>query len=247
MREDMFKVIINRPRWASRHAPRSKTRYDKCPDRQRVTGRRMMLEANYTKHLNENLAPLKRYLHKQKGRKWNDVFSEICEHLDTGSTVKMHVREHVEDFIYIKVKISPRGMLYSNTKWGGLVELKNWFAELYVDPIDGTIKETREACRKFGVTFRRDFYKNERRKAFNQKHPFIIHLDGFKWRVRLEEIWYEIELSGRPISESGYEIGLDELYTSLQTHNWRRQDGFKVKTKRQLSKKELKQAKLSNA
>ena len=87
MREDMFKVIVERPRWGSRHAARSKLRYDKVPDRKHATGRRMVLESEgWTKCLNENLAPLKRYLSKQVGRPWDKVYSEICEHLDTSST-----------------------------------------------------------------------------------------------------------------------------------------------------------------
>jgi len=90
MREDMFKVIVERPRWGSRHATKTKLRYDKCEGRSRVTGRRLAIETGYRKSLNENLAPLKRYLHKQVGRRWDDVFSEICQRLDTGSTVKMH-------------------------------------------------------------------------------------------------------------------------------------------------------------
>ena len=104
MREDMFKVIVERPRWGSRHAPKSKLRYDKSPGRKRATGRRMVMEhSGYTKCLNENLAPLKRYLHKQVGRPWDKVYSEISQHLDTSSTVKQHVRDHLTDFILITV------------------------------------------------------------------------------------------------------------------------------------------------
>ena len=59
MREDMFKLIVERPRHGSRYAKKSKLRYDKCEDRSRVTGRRLAIETSYAKHLNENLAPLK--------------------------------------------------------------------------------------------------------------------------------------------------------------------------------------------
>jgi hypothetical protein len=40
------------------------------------------------KALNENLAPLRRYLLKQIGRPWNKVFSEICQNLRVDSVVQ---------------------------------------------------------------------------------------------------------------------------------------------------------------
>ena len=91
MREDMFKVIVERPRQSWGKPLKTKIRYVK-DGRHRITGRRIACEHGDQKWLNENLAPLKRYLFKQRGRKWDDVFSEICARLDTGSTVKMHVR-----------------------------------------------------------------------------------------------------------------------------------------------------------
>ncbi|MFD2138438.1 hypothetical protein ACFSLT_30010 [Novosphingobium resinovorum] len=50
-----------------------------------------------------------RYLRRQRGRRWDAVFSEICAKLDTGSTVKMHVREHVEDFVLTRISIRRYG------------------------------------------------------------------------------------------------------------------------------------------
>lgn len=244
MREDMFKVIVNRPRSASRHAPRSKTRYDKCPDRARVTGHRMMLEAKYTKHLNENLAPLKRFLHKQKGRKWNEVFSEICQHLDTGSTVKMHVREHLQDFIYYNTKQKADGSLYASNHWGGYNTPAQWHAELYVDPTDGIIKETRELCKRLKIQYRRDYYRNYWKAK--PEPESIRQLKELAYRVQLSGIWYEIKFSSKPRHESGHEMSLDAVYSTLQSNNWRALNNFKIAQKRQLSSKELKALKLLN-
>lgn len=244
MREDMFKVIVNRPRSASRHAPRSKTRYDKCPDRAHVTGHRMMLEAKYTKHLNENLAPLKRFLHMQKGRKWNDVFSEICQHLDTGSTVKMHVREHLQDFIYYNTKQKADGSFYASNHWGGYNTPAQWHAELYVDPTDGIIKETRELCKRLKIQYRRDYYRNYWKAK--PEPESIRHLKELAYRVQLSGIWYEIKFSSKPRHESGHEMSLDAVYSTLQSNNWRALNNFKIAQKRQLSSKELKALKLQN-
>ncbi len=245
MREDMFKVIVTRPRWGHRHAPRSKMRYDKCPDRQHVTGRRMMQEAGHAKHLNENLAPLKRFLHKQKGRKWDDVFSEICQHLDTGSTVKMHVREHLQDFIYYNTKSKPDGSIFGTSRWGGYSQPTDWYAELYVDPKDGIIKETRKLCKKLNVPFSRDRFKYYWQS--DAPPEGIKHLQGLIWHVRISGIWYEVELSKPPLNERGFAIDISTLYANLKSKNKQTEDNIKIRRKHQFSKKELKALKLSNS
>ncbi len=65
-------------------------------------GREPMRGPAKTKWLNENLAPLKRFLGKQVGRPWDKVYSEIAENLKPTSTVQQHVRDHIEDFVALK-------------------------------------------------------------------------------------------------------------------------------------------------
>lgn len=102
MRADMSKVIVERPRlgrsWAKanqgdrfpRNIEDAPMRAPKCPDK--------------TKHLNENLSPLKRFLRSQVGRRWNDVYSEISTNLRSSSAVQQHVRDHLRDFVAIHVE-----------------------------------------------------------------------------------------------------------------------------------------------
>ena len=97
--------------------------------------------AVYTKSLNENLAPLVRFIRKRIGRRWDDVFSEICEHLDTGSTVKMHVREHLEDFILIRISRGRHGEMIHNGREVRPDRRNCRGNEYYVDPDDGILKD----------------------------------------------------------------------------------------------------------
>ena len=74
MRADMFKVLVERPRhrwkWDDGSARWSRNDIDEPAW--------LRTRAGYgTRALNENLAPLRRYLHAQVGRPWNKVFSEI--------------------------------------------------------------------------------------------------------------------------------------------------------------------------
>jgi hypothetical protein len=55
--------------------------------------------AGGSKHLNEHLAPLRRFLESCVGEPWDYVFAEICEHLSRNSAVQDHVRDHVPDFV----------------------------------------------------------------------------------------------------------------------------------------------------
>jgi hypothetical protein len=141
MRDDMFKVIVERPRWGSRERS-VKLRKDRDFDRTYVSPRRHALErAGIHKALNENLAPLARFLRRQVGRRWDDVFSEICAQLDTGSTLKMHVRQHLDDLVVSRIAYGRNGELVHD---GRVLEPQyrhGFHDRLYVDPDDGILKD----------------------------------------------------------------------------------------------------------
>lgn len=144
MRHDMFKIIVERPRWGASHAASAKLKRSD-PDCKFIgLKRHANREAPYTKSLNENLAPLVRFLRSRRGRRWDDVFSEICARLDTGSTVKMHVRLHLDDIVATRVSIGRRGewmiegeVLDSPRRWSRL-------RQFFVDPRDGILKDSAE-------------------------------------------------------------------------------------------------------
>ena len=149
MRKDMFKVIVERPRWGVRGAPRVKLRYDPLPDRTKSGLKRFADQQNRrTKELNENLAPVRRYLRKQRGRPWSKVFSEICATIDARSTVKQHVLQHIEDLIVVRVSYAKDGTRLGHGFGGTPWPLHESHQELYVDPKDGIVKEIAALRRK---------------------------------------------------------------------------------------------------
>ena len=141
MRDDMFKVIVERPRWGASHAPTVKISRDRDGDRKFIGLKRYALQhAAYTKSLNENLAPLIRYIGRQVGRRWDDVFSEICSGLDTGSTVKMHVRAHLRDVVLMGISRGRHGELLHEGHVLRADRRNCRGEEFYVDPDDGILK-----------------------------------------------------------------------------------------------------------
>lgn len=244
MREDMFKVIVERPRAGRSWASKSKLRYAPADAPPRMTGKRIVTQTTGgTKYLNENLAPLRRYLFAQRGRRWDDVFSDICAHLDTSSTVKMHVREHIDDFIERKVRREPDGSWRATGSWGSPTKPSHW-ADLYVDPTDGRIKETRLLCQKLGVPTRRNYWASQRQRSKRcaklrriSDRVFIIQKDG---------IWYQYELTKPAFTPGGYGYGDREIYGELCKATWQCEGPWQLAAKRQLSKKQLKAHGLKN-
>ena len=51
------------------------------------------------KSLNENLAPLRRYLERNVGRPWSKVYAEICATLDSRKATGLHILQHLRDFV----------------------------------------------------------------------------------------------------------------------------------------------------
>jgi hypothetical protein len=107
MRKDMSKVIVERPRHghSARHCrlgrPSELEGADGEPLRMRVRSGRL----RKTKSLNENLAPLQRFLEAQVGRPWNKIYSEIAQHLKPTSTVQQHVRDHLGDLVALNARM----------------------------------------------------------------------------------------------------------------------------------------------
>lgn len=72
------------------------------------------------------------------------MFSEICAQLDTGSTVKMHVRLHLEDLVATRISFGRRGewmfegdVLGQHCRWSRR-------RAFFVDPRDGILKDWSE-------------------------------------------------------------------------------------------------------
>ncbi len=147
MRSDMFELLLQRPRGyrgcRSRRAPpyprveraHVTRRFDELPSRE------AMGRGYREKSLNENLAPLARWLRAQVGRPWRLVYAELSAHLSPSSAVKQHVRDHVQDYVATRV-FEKGGALYGSSSRGtyrlGLYRRR---VELYVCPRTGLLRD----------------------------------------------------------------------------------------------------------
>jgi hypothetical protein len=182
----MARVIVERPRKFGSLSRKGRTRHlGELPHKQGL--RRFQRERGGHKYLNENLAPLRRFLEKQVGRPWSKVYAEICARLRVDNTVQQHVRDHLEDF----VALAPRRRIHRRYSWRGQNK-QLWHQPLYVDPRDGLLKRTdrlpEEKVRR----------RKEAEAARNTPPAERIALSPERELRRLDGIWYEIRLAPMP-------------------------------------------------
>ena len=134
MRWDMYEVIIERPRGGyrlrardGRERMRARTDPESAPLHERISMSRG------SKYLNENLAPLRRFLQSRVGRLWNKVHSEICEHLRLQSAVQKHVLDHLRDMVHIRV-VRHGDVLLEHGRWGARELRTSRWSPFYVCP-----------------------------------------------------------------------------------------------------------------
>jgi hypothetical protein len=238
MREDMFKVIVERPRWGVHKAPRTKLRQERTGKSFIGMKRQALLQNAWTKDLNENLRPLERYLWKQRGRKWDDVFSEICASLDTGSTVKMHVREHLDDFVERHICIDRTGKwLGQRGIWGHPRTAEYWHAELYVDPVDGILKEVENLRKRLGL---------QKMRYGHHQQPVIenrVELSSGSELRKINGVWFNVSFYDQRFEERPEIDCLEVPHENYDARRWHTRLANQwrvVRSKRQLSKKDLK-------
>lgn len=140
MRRDMFKVIVERPR-TSGHSHSNLGAYTRSaqnkaelkrlslvgydvdddgeryiPDDFLTSFEPIKSKVDAHRSTNENLSPLYRFLEKNVGRPWDDVYSEIRESLKMDSAVQLHVVQHVKWAVTLKTFIGNDGHVYDTNQ-----------------------------------------------------------------------------------------------------------------------------------
>ncbi|MGD2131344.1 MAG: hypothetical protein PVI23_01030 [Maricaulaceae bacterium] len=201
----MDKVIVERPRLGrSYKRPPGRSRpledEDGTPLRvQRAKGARVLKREKplKTKSLNENLAPLFRYLDRQVGRPWDKVWSELSRELRPTSTVQEHVRDHVRDYVAIQTRAVDGGVEVT-PKYGGPVPLKKSWSRLYVDPRTGILRRN-----PHWNSFRRRHKARKAEEARELKARMQV-VDKTTQLHRLNDgSWWEVTLGPAPGERKG--------------------------------------------
>jgi len=145
MRPDMFHLLVERPRLRipkrnGSHYPRGSLKGRFEHDIEDAPTKLGMRFPHATKWLNENLAPLRRFLRAQLGRPWSKVRSEIRAVVDARSAVKLHILEHLDDFVVEHVEMVAGVPHYQH--WGRLMPIvQRWRGmPMWVHPRTGLLR-----------------------------------------------------------------------------------------------------------
>jgi len=177
MRKDMDRILVGRPRLGGRVSKgtgrgKDSRNLEDLPTKESMKHR---WKKSDLKTLNENLAPFYRYLCKQVGRPWNDVYSEIREQINARSAVQLHILQHLEQYVEKHVEYDEKGIPHKKSAYS---YASSEVDGLYVCPDTGILKE-----------HKRPSWRNR----FKKPAPNYLTIEGRNY-VRSEHGWFEIEL-----------------------------------------------------
>lgn len=92
----MDKVLCERPRGGARLPRRSRHRgpIEDAPRFESTSRNR-----GGTKRLSEHLGPLRRWLLRQTGRPWDDVYGELRSRISPRNAVQLHIWQHAQEYV----------------------------------------------------------------------------------------------------------------------------------------------------
>jgi len=196
MRDDMDKVIVERPRRGGGVQGDGRNWRN---SRERGSHLGMQRGYSHPKWLNENLAPLKRWLHKQVHRPWDKVFAELCSGIDRRSTVQAHIFQHIDQFV-ARDAVMRDGEVWVSASWwgrGGRASLGDAaHVELFVHPVSGILLPNRRLREARAAQRARVGTWAERR---GDKPYAVYHVidETTQWH-RVDGCWFEVTLAKFP-------------------------------------------------
>ena len=238
MREDMAKVIVERPRiGGSWSRPKRVRRVG--PDAELLPRQEGMRRRHDRRKLfNDYLAPLRRFLRAQVGRPWDKVHAELAQALRLDSTVQRHVLGHVRDYVAVHTRIEA-GRVWVLAGRGAERPIERTGALVYVHPVTGILRPVKERSRK-------------RRRSASARSD-VVRINDTRQYCCLGGVWYAITLApltgveptcrdvvlGRTLQE----LGVAARGLLAQAHG---RSGVIGVARRQLGTRQLRAAGLSN-
>jgi hypothetical protein len=198
MRDDMDKVIVERPRRGGGVQGDGRGFRN---SRERGSHLGMKRGYGHPKGLNENLAPLKRWLHKQVHRPWDKVYAELCSGIDRRSTVQAHIFEHIDQFVERGAVMRDGQVWVNSPRWRGgrrVPLCKAAHVELFVHPVTGIVlpnrrlREARQAQQEAYRVARAGWPTDKKR------HTVFHVIDEFTQWHRIDGCWFEVTIAPLP-------------------------------------------------
>jgi hypothetical protein len=136
-----------------------------------------------SKYLSDHLGPLRRLLFSKVGQPWNDVYSELCQRLDSNTMTGQHVIGHIWDYVERYVEIID-GVLYRKPHRGYQLPLDRSYRDrFYIHPETGILCAIEKVPRK---------------QKQKQEQTDVVIIDDYHQYHKLNDIWYLITFEDFP-------------------------------------------------
>lgn len=175
------KIVIERPRYGSRNKAKKvqgyRKRLYKITQEAQEDGflQPYLFKPHKTRILSDNLAPLYCWLRSKVGQPWDDVYSQLCQQLDTKSVIGQHVLDHLWQTVERHVEIRNNRVYAKPDSKYPLVSYGNR-PQFYVHP------ETGFFCLAPLVT--------RKRKSKTQSQDDVVVINRYQQYRRIDNIWY---------------------------------------------------------
>jgi hypothetical protein len=227
-------IVIERPRGGMRISVKKLKGYKKAL--QKITNEAsedgllspyLIKTRKRTKYFSDHLGPLRRWLRSKVGESWDNVYSELCQQLETRTLSGQHILSHVWGFVEKDVELID-GVPYStkSCKYLPRNPLNYWREQLYIHP------DTKVLC----------LAKKAPNKPPEKPDSLVVVNDCLEYH-KINNLWYAIKLQNTPPTKPVTDIVLKEIADgwSVREKQGRRiyRKSYAV-DKRQCNKKEIK-------
>jgi len=100
------------------------------------------------KEFGEHLGPLKKFLFSKVGQNWDDVYSEICEHIKLNSAQQIHILQHLDQYVEKNTYLGDDNKVYYYSEYPYFYKnnkknpIEDSFSIVYVSPCDKILRKT---------------------------------------------------------------------------------------------------------
>ena len=259
MRTDMKKVLTERPRighdrsYHDIRARMTRINFDDMPTKEGMR-RPYSSRDEERKEFSDLIGPLRRFLTSCRGRRWDDVWSEICAQLSS-NTVDSHLKDHVLRDVDLHT-VMVDGVVFVRSRYRGFIEPDGLYVHPETGLVCGDIQWTRH--------YRRDYVYHDG-IAYTPLENGVQHPVGYGLNVRyaydrkligpereafrVNGIWYWVVFATVPEStmrtENGY-IKVNTICTDIVTGKQKNTGERYRANKRQMSSRDLRRYGLTN-
>ncbi|MFP4300354.1 MAG: hypothetical protein ACLFT0_21305, partial [Spirulinaceae cyanobacterium] len=172
------KIIIERPRYGSHDKAKKvqgyRKRLYKITQEAQEDGylQPYLFKPQKTRILSDNLAPLYRWLRSKVGQPWDNVYSQLCQQLETNSVIGQHILHHLWDIVKRHVEIRNNDIYAKHKSKYPLISYGNR-PLFYVHP------ETGIFC-----------LAPRKQKSETSSQDDVVIINRYQQYRRIDDIWY---------------------------------------------------------